>query len=68
MDGTAFESSVVNSSAVFIVILFDFTNPKATLLIITLAPSTRPFYGGPCYSATQAVLTYQNVLWIQTRI
>ena len=37
-DGTAFEASIASSSALFIVILFDFTNTKTTLLIVPLTP------------------------------
>ena len=59
-------SLVANSSAVFIVILFDFTNSKTILFIVSPTPSTRPFHGGPCYSATQAVLSYQSVPLMQT--
>ena len=43
MDGTAFEASVTNSSAVFVVILSDFTNPKTALLIVSQTPSMGPF-------------------------
>ena len=64
MDGTAFEVSVANSSAVFIEVLFDFANPKTTLLIVPWDL----FHGGPRYSATQAVLTFQSVSLMQPRI
>ena len=43
MDGTAFEVSVANSSAVFIEVLFDFADPKTTLLIVPPTPSMGPF-------------------------
>ena len=43
MDGTAFGTSIANSSAVFIVILFDFTNPKTTLLIVSPTPTMEIF-------------------------
>ena len=43
MDGTVFEASVTNPSAVYIVILFDCTNPKTTLLIVPLTQSPGSF-------------------------
>ena len=58
MDGTALQASVSNYFAVFIVILFNFSNPKSTLLINLPAPSLGP---SPRYSATQAVQTNQKV-------
>ena len=43
MDGTVFEASVTNPSAVYIMILFDCTNPKTTLLIVSLTQSPGSF-------------------------
>ena len=43
MDGTAFEASVANSSAVVYHDFVDFTNPKITPLIVLPTPSMAPF-------------------------
>ena len=43
MDDTPFDASIANSYAVFIAILFDFTSPKTTLLIVSQTPSMGPF-------------------------
>ena len=68
MDGTAFEAFIANSSTVFLVILLDFTNTKTTLLIVLPTHPWDLIHGGPCYSATQAILTQRSVSLMQTRI
>ena len=68
MDDKAYETSVANASALFIVIFFHFTNPNTTLIIVPPAPSMGAFPWRASLSATQPVLTYQSVKLIQTRI
>ena len=50
MDGTVFEAFFANFLTVFIVILFDFTNPKTTLLIV---PPTLSMQHFPSWASSQ---------------
>ena len=54
----AFEGSVANSSAVFIAILFDSTNPKTTLLIVqsTLSMGLFSWWTSSCTDLTKCVI------------